>query len=91
MHTRRKSAKTFDIKHYCDCRLLVSETFFFFYAKKEDKIFCFWLCSLTLRTGISKFATKNITKFLANRIFLLLFNWDVEISGNYQWKQSLSR
>ena len=45
----------------------------FFYAKNEDQIACFGLCSLTLRTGISSFATENKTEFLPNRVFLLLY------------------
>ena len=59
----------------------------FFYAKNKDKIACFCLFSCTSRTGIFSFATENITKFLLNRVFLLLY-WMLKFqviinSGNH--------
>ena len=61
----------------------------FFYAKNEDKIACFCLFSWTLRTGISSFAKENIK--IPPKSGFVVAVWDVEISGNYQWWQSLSR
>ena len=80
-----KSAQTIfalNVK-YWDCRLFVSETFF--YAKNENKKACFCLFSWMLRTGISSFATENAIKSLLNRVFLLLhgmLKFQVIINGD---------
>mgnify|MGYP001795233909 CR=1 FL=1 len=65
-----KSVQTICIlKHNCDCRLFVSETFS--YTKNEDKIAYFCLFSWTLRTAISCFAIEN-NEIPSKSVFFLL-------------------
>ena len=84
-----KSAQAICIKHYnCDCRVFVSETFF--YAKKQRQNTLFLPIFLDVENRHFKFCYRKCYKIPPKSGFLVAA-WDVEISGNYQWRQSLSR
>ena len=83
-----KSARSSCIKHYCDRRPFISETFF--YAKNEDKIACFCQCCWTLKAGISRFATEYMNYKIPLKSGFPVGVWNAKISVTYQWRQLLS-
>ena len=79
---RCKSAQTICIKHYWDCRLFVSGTFFL--CKKGRQNSLLLAVFLVVENGHFKFCYRKRSKISPKSDFLVAA-WGVEILGNYQW------
>ena len=80
---RCKSAQTLCVKHYCDCWLFVSETFF--YAKKRRQNSLLLPIFLDVENGHFRFCYRKRYKISPNRVFLMLhgmLKFQVIISGD---------
>ena len=85
---RCKSAQAICIKHCWDCRLFVSETYFLCKKRRQNNLLL--AVFLVVENGHFKFCYRKRNKISPKTSFLVAA-WGVEISGNSQWWQSLSR
>ena len=84
--THCKSAQYICIKHYCDCSLFVSKAFCF--IQKMMKLSTFLHVILKVKNKCFSFCCPKSYK-ISSKLGFLVSVWDVKISSNDQWRQSL--
>jgi len=83
---RCKSAQSVCNKNYCDCKRFVSETFFQRKKRRQNSLFSPMFPDVENRHF--SFCYRRNYRIPPKSSFPVGL-WDVEISGNYQWRQSL--